>query len=463
MSAVNIQAAWWVGESINDTESSVIAVTAGLGSGKTHGGCQIHDFRVRQNKECNFSAFMEPSFQKVIDTAIPTYQKVLQSYCMTEGRDYKVVKSPYPKIVYLKLHDKIKHEVHFLSAETPDKIAGVEYSHASEDEAGINSPEARRNLRGRVYRDSRAQVAQYLLFGAPQGINEFAEEFDSDTLEGWERPHPRDHYKLTVSEGAIIKKRRFILWTDDNPFVSPQYLAELQDTYGHNPNLIRSYRYGQFSPLTEGSAYSNYMPQKHDVEPFNPSPFLPIAMCWDFNASPLAWVAIQSKWVDEDIRRRRWFAMDEANEGAGNLDDACVEFARKFPPGIFANTPIHIYGDRTGHAASHKIDGSDFDNIALYLKRLGYNYVEIEAQRQVAPEAASVEALNRLFLDNKLHVSKKCRMLRRGLMATTWKKGTRKLLKPAGETHTHHPDSVKYWAYQERHNLGTERQIHGKN
>jgi len=463
MSTIEIKGAWWVGEALQDTESSVMAVTAGLGSGKTHGGCQWHHYLCTLNAGCNFSGFMEPTFQKVIDTAIPTYQKVLQAFCLSEGRDYRVVKSPYPKIVYERLHKTVKHEVHFLSAETPDKIAGVEYSHGSEDEAGINSGEARRNFRGRLYRDTRAVRSQFLLFGAPQGINEFADEFDSDTQEGWVKPHSRDHYKLTISEGTVIKRRRFILWTDDNPFVSKQYLAELQDTYGHNPNLIRSYRYGQFCPLTEGAAFSNYLPQKHDTQDVKPSPFNPIIMCWDFNAEPLAWVVIQGFIVQEEIRRRRYYAMNEANQGASNLDDSCVEFAQKFPKEVFRDTLILLYGDRTGHSGSHKVPGSDFENIALYLKRLGYNHVEIKAQKQIAPEASSVDALNRMFLDNMFHIDRKCRMLRRGLLATVWKKGVRKLEKPAGETHTHHPDAVKYWAWQERDSLGIITQIYGKN
>lgn len=461
MSAINIQASWWVGEAITDRESSVLAVTAGLGSGKTHGLCQWHNYLCKENAECNFSGFMEPSFQKVIDTAIPTYQKVLQSFCYSEGRDYKVVKSPYPKIVYLRLHKRVKHEVHFLSAETPDKIAGVEYSHGSEDEAGINSGEARRNFRGRLYRDPKAKRSQFLLVGAPQGINEFADEFDSDSIEGWERPHPRDHYRLVTVENTIIKKRRFILWTDDNPFVSPAYLAELQETYGHNPNLIRSYRYGQFCPLTEGAAFANYLPQKHDTDGiYNPNPYLPISLTFDFNASPLAWVSIQRVRIDGIPF---YVAMNEANEGATNLDDTCVEFAVKHPVREFSETPIYIYGDRTGHAASHKIAGSDFENIKNYLKKLGFKNIEIRAQKGVAPEASSVDALNRLFLANRFIIEKRCRMLRRGLLATVWKTGTRKLDKPAGETHTHHPDAVKYWAYQERDNLLTGQKIYGKN
>lgn len=456
-----VKTAWWVGEAIRDTASSVIAVTAGLGSGKTDGACRWFHRRVRDNVGASFSAFMEPTFQKVWDTAIPTYKKVLGRFGRIEGVHYRIVKSPFPKLIYL---DQTHHEVHFLSAERPDTIAGVEYSHACEDEAGVNCIESRRNLRGRLYRDRTVACAQFLIVGAPQGINEFAEEFDSETIEGWDRSHPRDHTRTDLVEGVEIRKRRFILWTDDNPFVSPQYLAELQSTYGHNPNLIRSYRYGQFCPLSEGSAYANYQPQKHDVPDVDPDPYREIVLKWDFNASPLAWVSSQRFALDDGDRRiLRWVAIHEANEGATTLDDSCVEFAVKHPVTTFRDTPIRLYGDRTGHAQSHKISGSDFEAIQKYLKTLGYRNVEIVASRAVAPEASSVDALNRLFLQNSLNICKRCRMLRKGLLATTWKKGTRKLDKPAGETHTHHPDAVKYWAWQERDTLTANRIIHGKN
>ncbi len=451
---IKIQSAWWVGEAITDHESSVIATTAGLGSGKTHGGCQWHDHRVRDNAGCLFSAFMEPTFQKVMDTAIPTYQKILRSYGLGEGTDYKVVKSPYPKIIYL--DQEPNHEVHFLSAETPEKIAGVEYSHASEDEAGINSGVARQNLRGRLFRDKKVNIPQYLIFGAPQGINEFAEEFDSETLPDWNTEHPRDHYKISVVEGVRIKKRRFILWTDDNPFVTDQYLAELQDTYGHNPNLIRSYRYGHFCPLVTGGAYSNYFPQKHDLENKEAEPYREIYLTFDFNANPVAWVAVQKlSFVQENGSRDfKYVAIDECNGALGAsqdlsaLDDACIEFYKKFPILTYRDTPIKIFGDRSGHSKNHRVVGSDYDAIRENLEKLGYRNIEIVAARQVAPESESVEAVQRLFLNNLLFISKKCRLLRKSLLATVWKQGIRKLEKKQGETHTHHGDALKYWAYQ---------------
>lgn len=439
MSQIRVPTAWWVGRALEDKSTRVFAVTAGLGAGKTHGIAQWHHLMVRENKGAPFSGFLEPDYRKISDAAIPTYCKVLEQFGMEEGRHYEIVKSPFPKLVYL---DQ-KHEVHFLSAETPKKIVAVEYSHASEDESGIVSAEASENLRSRI-RDNRAKRRQFMRGGAPQGINAFANVFDSRTLPGWSFPHWRDHMHLER------RWRRFILWTDDNKHLPADYIDTLVDTYGHNPNLLKSYRYGEFCELAEGSAYSNYNPVIHDCEPRTADPHREITCTLDFNYSPLAWVALQCVPFDEYERRRfRYVILNEANEGHETLEDAAVEFASKFNPAVYGNTTIALYGDRSGWSKSHKIAGSDFENFARYLRELGFKRVEIRATKEVAPEASSVEAVQRLFGNNHLLVAKNCRMTRKSFMATRWKDGVRKIDKPSGETWTHHGDAVKYFAWQE--------------
>ena len=428
-------------------------MTAGLGAGKTHGICQWHHHRVQLNRGVKFSGFVEPTYQKIHDAALPTYKKVLESFGLSEGAHYRVIKSPYPKLIYLTQ----PHEVHFISGENPEKIVAVEYGFASEDEAGIIPAEATRNLRSRI-RDTASQTRQLMRGGAPQGINDFAKEFDSQTLPGWDLTVSRDHRLLEK------RYRRFIVWTDDNPFLPPDYTQLLEDTYGHNKNLIRSYRYGEFCALVEGAAYKNYLPQKHDIDDVQPDQHRPIDLTWDFNANPLAWVAIQCfPFTEYGERRMKWVAVHEANQSSGQLDDACVEFAAKFPRALFANVPINLYGDMSGHGSSHKVRGSDYETIARLLRELGYNRVEIRAARSNPPETASVDALDNLFLRSQLYVCKRLRLLRNSLLATTWKEGTRKIDKPAGETWTHHGDAAKYWAHAVGREDPNMQKIHGKN
>lgn len=446
--AVQIPTAWWVGDAIKDTKTSVFVVTAGLGSGKTHGKAHWGHDRVLKNWQTEFSCFVEPTYQKIFDAALPKYKKILQLHGFNQNRDYKVYKSPFPKIIYT--GSPRKHEVHFISGDNPDSIVAVEYSHAVIDEAGIISGETLDNVQSRI-RDTRATCLQTFMGGAPQGVNDFADRFDSVQLEGWNTDHWRKHTKTDVIEGVEVSTKRYIVWTDDNAHnLPPGYIQRnIVAPYGHNQNLIKSYRYGLFCPFTTGAAYSNYLPQKHDIDDIEPNEYREIALCLDFNKSPLAWVAAQPVPFDEVRRLIRWVVVHEGSESTSHLDDAAIEFAKKFPLRRFRTTPINLYGDRSGHAESHKSKATDYEAFAAYLEELGYENVEICASEKVAPETASVDAVQRLFSHTLLLVCKRCRLLRKSWLATCWKKGVRKLDKPQGETWTHHSDAFKYFAWQE--------------
>lgn len=259
--------------------------------------------------------------------------------------------------------------------------------------------------------------------------------------------------------------RRLVVWTEDNSeHLPPDYIPALRAKYGHNHNLLKAHLYGEFCPLYEGNAYPCYIPSKHDVPNFDPSPLREIPLMFDFNANPVAWIATQQFRVELDgWQRTAWAAVHEASSENRQLDDAVAEFCAKFPVALFANTPIRLYGDRSGHAGSHKVAGSDFETIKNLLTSAGYRNVIICATKQVAPETASVDALNRLFLDDLLFICLRCTLLKRSLLATTWQEGKRKLHKPSGETWTHHSDSAKYWAWQESKNLLTPTRTFGRN
>lgn len=442
----NVSVAWWVGEAIQDLRTNQFGVTAGLGAGKTHGFCQWHHHRVRLNSKSRFSCFMEPSYQKIHDAAIPTYEKVVQSFGLIRGLDYEVIKSPYPKVVYK--DTDVKHEVHFISAQNPEKIVGVEYSHASADEMGIVSKEAANNLASRL-RCSNAKIRQFMNGGAPQGINDFADRFDSDNQSGWDKSIRRDHIKSEIIDGVELRKRRFTVHTEDNKInLPPAYIPELKSIYAYNPKMLLSYLYGLFCDFTEGQACSNYNSLKHDCENIEPDPHIDICLTFDFNANPLAWGSLQCRdFYEYDSRKKKYVLIHEANENNGSLDEAVLEFSEKHPVAFFKHTPIYIYGDSSGHHSSHKIIGSDYDAIRRHLRDLGYTRVEIRAMGSNPLETQSIEAVQRSFLNDLLLICKRCIMTKRSLIATKWKKGTRKLDKPTGETWTHHVDMLKYFAY----------------
>jgi len=437
---IRFRAKWWVHEALQDTKSKVIVVTGGLGAGKTDGLVTLHDDRVRKNSRSKFSMFFEPTHRLVETGAVPKYEKHLQRLGMVPNVHYKVTKSPHYKIQYL---IGSGHEVHFHSFERPELIVSVDISHATLDEAGDAEKEAYTNARRRV-RCTEAKALQMFLGGAPQGVNWFAELFDSETLEGWDLSVQRDHKH---HENGY---RRFILWTDENMDNLPaDYIDNLMIDYAHNPGLVSSYRFGKFCPLTQRAAFSNYR-QYNDIDDIECDPNRDIDLTFDFNANPVSWIAFQRIPFIEGIERVfKRVAIHESGDNATQLSDACVDFAVKCPPAIFRNTKIRLFGDRSGHAKSHKIEGSDYENIEKYLRELGYKNIEIVATRIVAPESESVDAVQKLLMNNLLVLCKRMRGLRKSFLATEWIEGQRKLHKPKGETHTHKGDACKYYIWQE--------------
>ena len=246
------------------------------------------------------------------------------------------------------------------------------------------------------------------------------------------------------------KYRRLIAWTEDNAqHLPPDYIPSLLAKYGKNLNMVKAHLYGEFCPLYEGNAYPTYL-SKHDIQDLSPDPYIEIDLTMDFNANPVAWVAVQKRRIITPyaLPTFPWVIVHEAAEDNSQLDDAVIEFMAKFPVMDFADTPINVFGDRSGHAASHKVRGSDYDAVRNLLVWAGYKNVTIRAAKEVALETASVDALCMLFLRDLLFLCSRCKLTKRSLMATTWTQGARKLHKPAGETWTHHADAAKYWAWQ---------------
>ena len=428
----------WQRSLINDHESAVIACSGGLRSSKTHGAVLRHFVLCLINKNSEFSAFIEPNDGLIKRVAIPLFRKVLKSVGFKEKLHYTITYgAPFPTLRLI----ITGQEIHFLTGSQPDSIVGSEYSHATIDEADENPIETFRNIRSRLS-DSTAVVRQLGIFGAPQGINWFAENFDSETQDGWDLEGKYNWYNKKRNF------RRFRLVTDDNPFLPDGYLDEMMDTYGHNKNLVKAYRYGIFTPLFEGTAYNAFL-EERDVSKtkIDPDPRRPIYLTFDFNAQPLVWIAVQILPHPTIPNRNIYNVIDEADEGRDGLDDALYDFCMKFSPDKFKSTEIRIYGDRSGYQSHHRHKSDDYQYITGELRQF-YERVYVEASRKVAPETGSVESVNRCFAHGRIVLTPHVRGLIRSFQATCWKEAIRKLDKPAGETWTHRSDAFKYLIYQ---------------
>lgn len=432
---------WWVQDAIDDLTSDSFGVSAGLGSGKTHGATDWHHDRVLLNGESPFSAFVMPIYQKIHDAAIPTFKKLYDSLGYTETVHYKVLKAPFPKIYF----PSSGQEIHFISASRPDKIVAVEYSHATTSESGDYQREALDLVQTRV-RCPKAVALQVMNEGAPQGVegNPFADKYDDKRSTDWKEIESRLYFN------ARENIKRYRLTTYDNPFLPPGYVERLLKVYRDRPAYVQAYVHGHFVPLVEGNCYSGYS-TAYDIDDMTAVPFADIHLTWDFNANPLAWVALQKLNFEEyEYRVQRWIAQHESSGESNQLKTAVLEFALKYDPKIFAKTPIILSGDSTGHHASHKTPLSDYDQIKALLNELGFQVVIVDAIKSNPPEHISVEAVNEWFRKDKLYICKRCVNLRRSLIMTRYKDGQKKIDKPAGENWTHWSDALKYKAVVEQ-------------
>lgn len=424
------RASWWVGEALKDWYTTVFAVTGGLGSGKTHGSVQWHYTMCTRNQDSPFSWYVEPVFARINDTALPKWRKFFKGIGYVEGIHY-TVKLGNPTIIRL----PNQHEIHIMSGHNPDLMVGAEISHATIDEPGSCKYDVFLNVMSRL-RCPMSYVRQVMLSGVPQGGNWYMDLFNF--------------------KGVDFKRRyrRFQLWTDDNVHnLGEAYLQQIEETYRAFPLKLLSYRKGEFTHFYEGRAITEYDESVHIDAELGPDPELEIYLTWDFNAFPLAWCAVQVQPFDLEFRlkthriRKYVVLAESAADGIGNLQDACAEFVRKFPSVDFRSTPIKVYGDRTGHAHSHKVRFTDYEQIRQYLKPY-YDSIEICAARQVAPQVESIEEVNRLFSYNLMMLHPRCHNTMRSLRETRWKPGEREIMKPKGETHTHWLDALKYLVYQ---------------
>ncbi len=439
MNQIDVDCRWWVLDAWENPKVSQFAVTAGLGAGKTHGLCQWHHLKCTQNQKSKFSLFFEPVYHLIHKAGIPTYIKVLNQFGYQQERDFKIVKSPYPKIIYL----PTGHEVVFGSGDSPETIVAIEASHGTMDETGTTKGESLSKMVDRV-RCNLAVSRQSLFGGVPDGLNHYAERFDSDVNEGWEKITNAKHFNARMN--AI----RYKFATTDNPYLPEDYIQNLIRQYEFSPALIKAYIYGEFCNLTQNLAIPNFKQQVHEIDYIEPDPYNTLDLSFDFNNNPVAWVLISRCNLDDMAGKqvKRWVVHDCATYGYGQLIESIREFAEKYPPYKYRNTRIRIYGDRSGYSGSHKLEGSDYDTINREMKNLGYQNVSIEAQKQVVLETDSLNCLDRLFYNNYIFITERCQPLKRSLNRTMMQKGIRKIDKPSGEDWTHFVDALKYWAYQ---------------
>jgi hypothetical protein len=424
----HVNVPWFVSECAEDTtDDRRFWLTKGLGSGGTYGGAMWHYMKCLQNPKSRFSWAIAPTFQHVADTLLPTFAEVFQNeFHLTEGVDYRIIASGRPRIELLKR----KQEIWLKSANRPDRFVGPSVSHVFGTEVGLWKREAYEKSSARL-RCPKATHRQYLGEGTPEGFN------------WWEK-------EANFTEGINEERnaRRIILHTSDNTHLKPGYVDQLRRAYEYDPAKLESYLYGRFVSFTKGTAYWEFVERRNIKLDLSPSPFLPVLLCFDFNKSPIAWVAAQRQPHEVFGQRyNRFAALAESTGKSRGLQDACAEFISAFPPQTYSNTRIEIYGDCSGYAGHYSTQNDGYQQIQAYLRDY-YRDVVILAARSAPRIQHRLERTAALMTYELLVVAAWCRNLIKAYKLTNLKDGNWDIEKPNGETWTHWAEALDYPLYQ---------------
>lgn len=429
---MKISLPWWVGKISTNKSIELAGVTGGLGSGKTFGCCAVFVLEILTNPKVPQWWAVAPTYTKIDDTVIVTFIKVLTEVFGLRGYgrspDFTIIKSKPQQIRF----NKTGQVVYCLSGDRPELMVSATIGGAWLTEAAILNEAVHEKVQTRA-RDKNSEGRNLILEeSTPEGVGWF--------MDFWNFHGYREHDRA----------RRIVTHTDDNrDNLKEGYPEKITRIYGEGSPRERSYRYGDFTVFSRGSAYWEFFETRNvEHDPPDPSPDVPILFNWDFNRSPLAWCAMQRVRYQFDYTRRLSFvALAESSGESRGLVEAVAEFIVAFPPSIFRDTPIKIYGDPTGYHLSHKVEHSDFTQIAQYLRE-HYRKVTVEATNSAPRIRHRLEQVNALLAHQIFLVSHKCPNLIKSLQTTAVKDGTWEIAKPSGEDWTHYSDAVGYPLYQ---------------
>lgn len=440
----------WVYEILEDaTPSRRFWITKGLGSGGTYGAAIWHYAMCLINNRSRLSWAIAPTFQQVIDTLIPSFVDVLMNqFHLRDSIDFEVIRSGFPRINLL----RSKQEIHFKSANKPERLVGASISHCLMTEPGLIKREAYEKSSARL-RCPRANRIQYLLEGTPEGLGDFYEQ--------------EANFEEEINEDKNYK--RVILWTEDNIYLPKDYVNNLKRAYSYDTHKLESYLYGRFIPFTKGSAYWEFAHSRNVKLDVKPSEQSTITMTWDWNHTPLAWVALQKRTVwTLSGQYTRYEVSGESSGKSKGIMDACAEFIAQYPPDRYKNTPIEIDGGCDGYAQSHLSSLCAFDQVIQVLKKY-YNNVRVVAERSAPRIEHRLQRHNALLAYSYLIVAAWCRNTIKSHETTNLKPNTWDIDKPKNDLFSHWGDALGYAIFRLTKGLdleqndGKHRKIYGTN
>lgn len=419
----------WSIECLLDRATDVIWLHGGLGSGKTFNATLKHYQWILENPDCQFSWYVEPKYDKIDSVAIPTWRTVFSLAGLQENKHYSFhLSKPQRLILYSGTQT---HTVLFQSADRPHLMVGDNIGYFTLDEAGDSKFTAYEKASQRC-RAKSATHCQATVCGVPQGMNWFADHADF--------------------QGHDTKKneKSFEVWTEHNAHnLSPGYVDRMMKIFGHNKAKVQAWLHGKFTNFFEGNAYPDFN-EELDVEVLEPDTHAPVILTWDNNA-PLAWCAVQERWVKETFSAEKRCCVVAESKGTDRfIADSVVDFIAKFDPQRgWRDARIEVDGDAALYSSSVRAQGNSYNEIISILREY-YSNVTLRAARHNPSVEMRVEILNKAFSYKKLLINRNCIRTIKSLSSTSWdtQSEKRQLVKRSGDDIPAYSDALGYFIYR---------------
>ena len=345
-------------EFVTATSPKFIGYVGGYRAGKTYALCHKALYMAFQNPGFN-GCLMMPTNAMARRVLLPTMEKVLEE--TGASKITRLVKSD-PKFVIQTPHGSV--DILMLSAENYQRAAGLSLAWFGIDEFDLVDPE----LAGDAWR---MMVSRLTNGNHMQG-------FTTSTPEGFKFIYKffQEEVERAAQQGKHIKDRRLIrVKTEDNPFITPEYVETLRQTYP--PHLLKAYLEGEFVNMQSGRVYPDFDRAFNNttltIADFQHNP-LHIGL--DFNVGKMhSTVAV--------VKNGQPFVIDEIT-GLRDTQALIAEIKRRYP-----NRAIYCYPDASGRLPKTNASASDVQQ----LENAGFDVNAKKINPEVRNRVASVNAM----------------------------------------------------------------------
>ena len=384
---------------------SIVAMVAGMGSGKTFSFLRkaFINHISRKNKDGISNGWViYPTYSLAEEVFVPPFLDILRD----KGIEYNynvskhTIKTAYGNI---KIFQMVK----------PQSIVGVSLSYCGFDEFDISSHKycetAFNKALGRM-RD--CEDPEIYICTTPEGM--------------------KYTYTLMVEKAD---NNKFLVRgkTQDNVYLPKSYLKLLEENY--DKKLLKAYRDGEFVNLQQGQTYYQF-DRNSNVGEVEYNRGKPVRYGIDFNADPECAVLFQLYEQQPQIRVFDCIALSHSGSGDLLTERMVNTIKHKYP-----NSEYIAYPDATG---IRRGSSSMFSDIEIIRK----GGVRIKALKSNPPVTDRVNAVNRA-LDGNLIIDTKCKALIQDLEKVVNKEGTREIDK-SNKDLTHMSDALGYAVHWEK-------------